>query len=186
LSWLNGKLSWRQLTWGNQLFDAVDEIFTSPSVDIIEDLFRNWIRQPEQVIHSNGSYATERLSDVSYIVLGWPEDCEPWYLSNSLYDLTFDIKTLWDCFRSRNSECFWEWNLDFISGQECRWSTLNLAFPPDSKSSYQGHFSLRHPYLSFIFYSVIVVGPSVLDHPLKPLHPIGRHRHEHFSVDLTQ
>jgi hypothetical protein len=36
-----------------------------------------------------------------------------------------------------------------------------------------------------MFYSVIVVLPSILDHPLKPLHPLHKYRNEDFSVDFT-
>ena len=32
----------------------------------------------------------------------------------------------------------------------------------------------------------MVVLPFVLDHPLKPLHPIHKHRDEQFSVDSTE
>jgi hypothetical protein len=36
-----------------------------------------------------------------------------------------------------------------------------------------------------MFYSVIVVLPSILDHPLKPLHPLHKYRNVDFSVDFT-
>jgi hypothetical protein len=41
IGWLKGKLQQRQLTDPDQLFDAVNEILTALSVDIIEDVFRN-------------------------------------------------------------------------------------------------------------------------------------------------
>jgi hypothetical protein len=37
-----------------------------------------------------------------------------------------------------------------------------------------------------MFYPVIVVLPSILDHPLKPLHPLHKYRNEDFSVDFTE
>jgi hypothetical protein len=35
-------------------------------------------------------------------------------------------------------------------------------------------------------YSPIVVFPSILDHPLKPLYPFHKHRNEDFPVDFTE
>jgi hypothetical protein len=37
-----------------------------------------------------------------------------------------------------------------------------------------------------MFYSVIVVLPSILDRPLKPLPPLHKYRNEDFSVDFTE
>jgi hypothetical protein len=37
-----------------------------------------------------------------------------------------------------------------------------------------------------MFYSVIVVLPSILDHPRKPLHPLHKYRNEDFSVDFPE
>jgi hypothetical protein len=37
-----------------------------------------------------------------------------------------------------------------------------------------------------MFYSVIAVLPFILDHPLKPLHPLHKYRNEDFSVDFTE
>jgi hypothetical protein len=37
-----------------------------------------------------------------------------------------------------------------------------------------------------LFYSAIVALPVVLNHPLKRLDPIQRHRNELFSVDFTE
>jgi hypothetical protein len=37
-----------------------------------------------------------------------------------------------------------------------------------------------------MFSSVIVVLPSILDHPLTPLHPLHKHRNEDFSIDFTE
>jgi hypothetical protein len=40
--WLKGKLQ-QQFTDPCQLFEAVDQIFSSFSADLTEDVFRNWI-----------------------------------------------------------------------------------------------------------------------------------------------
>jgi hypothetical protein len=48
--WSKEKLEQRQITDADQFFDALDDIFTSLSVDTIEDEFRDWIHWLEQVI----------------------------------------------------------------------------------------------------------------------------------------
>jgi hypothetical protein len=48
--WLKGKLQHQQFTCADQLFEAVDEIFSPFSIDMIEDMFRNWIHRLVQVI----------------------------------------------------------------------------------------------------------------------------------------
>jgi hypothetical protein len=54
-SWL--KWMWQQqFTDSDQRFEAIDEIFSSLSVDMIEDLFRNWIHRLGQVITSDDDY----------------------------------------------------------------------------------------------------------------------------------
>jgi hypothetical protein len=66
-----------QLTDADQLFDALDAKFTSLSAGTIEDVFRNWIHQPEQVIELNGDYFGSRFSDIDNTVLKWAEDGQP-------------------------------------------------------------------------------------------------------------
>jgi hypothetical protein len=51
--WLKGKLQ-QQFTDPGQLFEAIGEIFSSLSVDMIENAFQNWIRLLIQVIASDG------------------------------------------------------------------------------------------------------------------------------------
>jgi hypothetical protein len=52
--WLKGKLQQQPFTDPDQLLKAIDEIFSSLSVDMIENAFRNWIHQLVQVIASDG------------------------------------------------------------------------------------------------------------------------------------
>jgi hypothetical protein len=49
-----GKLQQQQFTDQDQLFDAVDEMFASLSVDLMGDVFRNWIHWLAQIIASDG------------------------------------------------------------------------------------------------------------------------------------
>jgi hypothetical protein len=53
---LKGKLQQQQFTDPDQFFEAVNERFSSFSVDMIEDMFRNWIHRLTQVIASDGDY----------------------------------------------------------------------------------------------------------------------------------
>jgi hypothetical protein len=71
--WFTVKLLQRQLTDADQLFDAVDEIVTSLSIETIEDVFQNWIHRTERVIELNGDYVEERFSDIGNTVPGEAE-----------------------------------------------------------------------------------------------------------------
>jgi hypothetical protein len=53
--WLKGKVQ-QQFTDPNQLYEATEEIFSSLSFGMIEDVFRNWIHRLMQVITSDGNY----------------------------------------------------------------------------------------------------------------------------------
>jgi hypothetical protein len=50
----------------------------------------------------------------------------------------------------------------------------------------QKGFSLKYADCFSIFHSVIVLLPSILDHPLKPLHPLRKYRNDDFSVDFAE
>jgi hypothetical protein len=54
--WLKGKLQQQQFTNPDWRFEAVNKIFTALSVDIIEEVVRNWIRRLEKVIALNDDY----------------------------------------------------------------------------------------------------------------------------------
>jgi hypothetical protein len=54
--WLEGKLQQQQFTDPEQLFEAVDEIFSPVLADRIEEVFQNWIHRLVQVIASDGDY----------------------------------------------------------------------------------------------------------------------------------
>jgi hypothetical protein len=49
--WLKGKPEWQQFIDPDQLSELVDDIFTSLSVDIIQDVFRNRIHQRNRSFH---------------------------------------------------------------------------------------------------------------------------------------
>jgi hypothetical protein len=60
-----------ELTDADQLFDAVDEIFTSLPVATIGEVFRNWIHRLEQVIELNDYFVGSRFSDIENTALSW-------------------------------------------------------------------------------------------------------------------
>jgi hypothetical protein len=55
--------------------DTVDGIFTSLSVDTIEEMFRNWIHRLEQMIELNGNSIRERFSDTDNMVMVMVREC---------------------------------------------------------------------------------------------------------------
>jgi hypothetical protein len=52
--WFKGKLQQHQFTDPDQLFEVVDEVFSSVSVDMTEDVSRNQVHRLVQVIASDG------------------------------------------------------------------------------------------------------------------------------------
>jgi hypothetical protein len=53
-------------------------------------------------------------------------------------------------------------------------------------SSYNGNFLPKYAHYFPMCYSVIVVLPSTLDYPLKPLHPLHKYRNEDISADFIK
>jgi hypothetical protein len=53
--WFKGKLQ-QQFTDPGQLFEAVDEIFSALSIDMTEDVFRNWTHPLGEIVVSDGEY----------------------------------------------------------------------------------------------------------------------------------
>jgi hypothetical protein len=54
--WLKGELSSRSVRDISELFELVDEILSTLTMDTIPRVFANWIERLEQVISTNGDY----------------------------------------------------------------------------------------------------------------------------------
>jgi hypothetical protein len=54
--WLKGKLQLKQFPDVDQLFEGIDEIFSSLSADMIKGVFRNWIHRLVKGIASDSDY----------------------------------------------------------------------------------------------------------------------------------
>jgi len=56
--WLKGKLAKRKYRTEDELFEAVDEILGTLTVEKIQEVFQNWIERLDQVIATNGDYVS--------------------------------------------------------------------------------------------------------------------------------
>jgi hypothetical protein len=71
--WLKEKLQQQEFTDPYQLFEAVDDIFASISVDMVGKMFRNWIHRLERVVASYGDYLQLRFTHSTNTRLEWAE-----------------------------------------------------------------------------------------------------------------
>jgi hypothetical protein len=56
--WAKTQLERRKYNGGDELYEAVDEILTSLSIEMIETVFVNWMHRFQRLINGNGDYVS--------------------------------------------------------------------------------------------------------------------------------
>jgi hypothetical protein len=61
LGWLKTRLEWREYNGEDKLYEAVYEILTGISIEMIEIVFVDWVNRLQRLIDGKGDYFSSNL-----------------------------------------------------------------------------------------------------------------------------